>query len=553
VKGRTPALSARARDCLFLAGLVGLSVVLYTGGLGFYSDDWAFLRLLETTRDRSYAGLVRALYEGDVFIQQRPVQVAYLAGLYWLFGLEPLGYHIVNALVLVGVVVLFYLVLRELAQPRGLAVAAAAVYGLMPNYSSDRFWIAADQATLSMLFLLVGTLAAFHSLRAGRAAAIALSVASVAALTASGLAYEVTIPLIALVLGLLAYRARWLDLRRPSRRGWVLSLLGANVMALGAVVAFKIETSVRVGVDQPYGEYLADLVSGTLRVDLGVYGLALPYVLFWIAGHAADAAVLGLGACAVGAVTAYVVRVQRSEAEVTQTLGLRYIGAGLATMAIGYAVFVVPTVVSFSSASLGNRIRIAAALGTAALLVGAIALIASLVRRPAAARGVLAVGVGLMCGAGFVVTNTLARFWVSAYEEQQEIVQQLVAEVPRLLPGTAVILDGACFERGGAYVFTGHRDVRGVLTIRYRQPDVDGSAITKPPKIMPRGLSVHTFGAPDVFPYEKKLIVYNIAERRARRLVDRERARQYFEESGFSPQQDCLPGFAWRGDAPSSD
>jgi hypothetical protein len=30
-------------DCLFLAGLVGLSCSPYITGLGFYSDDWAFL------------------------------------------------------------------------------------------------------------------------------------------------------------------------------------------------------------------------------------------------------------------------------------------------------------------------------------------------------------------------------------------------------------------------------------------------------------------------------------------------------------------------------
>jgi hypothetical protein len=553
LKVGTRAQPATACDCFFLAGLVGLSVVLYTAGLGFYSDDWAFLQILETTRDRSYPGLVQGLYEGDVFVQQRPVQVVYLAGLYSAFGLGPLGYHIVNAVVLAVIAVLFYLVLRELVQPRGLAVAAAAVYGLMPNYSSDRFWIAAHQATLSVLFLLVGLLAALHSLRAGRTAAATLTVVSVVALAASGLAYEVTIPLIVLVLGLLAYRARLLGLLRSGRRGRVFSLLGANLVGLGAVVAFKIEKSIRVGVDQPYGDYLGDLVSGTLRVDLGVYGLGLPYVLFWIVRHAADAAVLGLGACVVGAVTAYLVRVQRSEPEEARVLGLRYVGAGLATMAVGYAIFVVPTVVSFSSASLGNRIRIAAALGTAALLVGVIALLTSLIRRPAASRSVLAVGVGLLCGAGFVVTNTLARFWVSAYNEQREIVRHLGADVPRLSPGSAVIIDGACFERGGAYVFTGHRDVRGVLTIRYGQSDVDGSAITKPPKIMSGGLSVHTFGESDFFPYGETLIIYNVAERRAYRLVDRERARRYFDESGFRPQQDCLSGFAWRGEAPPSD
>lgn len=546
--------AATARDCLFLAGLVGLSVVLYTGGLGFYSDDWAFLHLLETASDRSYPGLVHSLYDGDVAIRQRPVQVVYLAGGYSAFGLDPLGYHLVNAVVLATITVLFYLVLRELEQPRGIALAVAAVYALMPNYSSDRFWLAAHQATLSVLFLLLGTLAALRSLRAGGRAAATLIAASVAALAASGLAYEVTIPLLALVFGLVTYRASRLSLlRTPERRVFVASLLGANIAALAAVVAFKAGTSVRVRVDQPYAGYLADLVTGTLRVDLGVYGLGLPYVLYWITRQAADAAVLGLGTLIVAAVAPYLYRVQRSERLATRVLGLRYVGAGLATMALGYAIFIVPTVVSFSSASLGNRIRIGAALGTAALLVGTVALLGSLLRRPSASRGIFAIGVGLLCGAGFIVTNTLARFWVSAYGEQREIVGRLLADVPRLAPGAALIVDGACLERGGAYIFTGHRDVTGILAIRYGETGLRGSAITKAPEITKRGLSVHTFGTPDFFHYGETLLVYNVAQRRVHRVVDRQSARRYFEGAGFRPEEDCLRGFSWRGKAPRSD
>ena len=544
-------LPSTARDCLFLAGLVALSVVLYTDGLGFYSDDWAFLRILDTTSDRSYPGLVRSLYDGDVFIRQRPVQVAYLGALYSAFGVEPLGYHVVNAVVLIAIAVLLYFVVRELGQPRVLAVAVAAVYGLMPNYSSDRFWIAAHQATLSVLFLLVGVLAALHGLRAGRVAASTLTVVAVAALAASGLAYEVTIPLLVLVLGLLVFRTRRLGLLEPGRRVRALSLIGANVATLGALVAFKVETSIRVGVDQPYGDYLGDLVSGTLRVDLGVYGLALPYVLFWIVRHAADAAVLGLGACAAGAVTAYLFKLHRSGLD-DPRLGVRFVVGGLATMVFGYAIFLVPTVVSFSSASLGNRIRIGAALGTAAVLVGAVVLIASLARKAALRHAVFAAGVGALCGTGFIVTNTLARFWVSAYAEQREIVSHLQADVPALTPGSTLIIDGVCLERGGAFIFTGHRDVTGVLTIRYGQLRLTGSAITNPPTLTDRGLFVYTFGAPDFFAYGRKLVIYDAAGRRAHRLVDRKSAEDYFEGSDFRPDTDCPPGFSWRGELPAS-
>jgi hypothetical protein len=294
-------------------------------------------------------------------------------------------------------------------------------------------------------------------------------------------------------------------------------------------------------------------VLGILRADLGVYGAGLPYVLFWIVRHAADVAVLGLGGLALVVVTAYVYRVERAEPETIRRGGVRLAAAGLVIMALGYAIFVVPTALSFSSASLGNRIRIAAALGTAPLLVGLIAVLASLVRRTAAARGTYAIGVGLVCAIGFVATNTLARFWVSAYREQQRIVANVNADLSRISPGSTVLLDGVCFERGGAYVFTGHRDVTGALSISYGGQSLTGSAITNPVKITKSGLTLRTVGAPIFVPYRKDLIVYDVPRRRARRLLDQQGAEQYFERSGFDPGEDCLPGFSWRGPSPPTD
>jgi hypothetical protein len=540
---------ATARDCLFLLGLVGTSVVLYTSGLGFYSDDWAFLRILETTDQRSFGGLVQALYDADAVVRQRPVQVVYLACLYFVFGLQPLGYHIVNAVALAGSAALFYLVLREVNQPRRLALAVAAVYGLMPNYSSDRFWIAAHQATLSILFLLLSTLAALRSLRASPRYAAPLILASVTALLLSGLAYEVTLPLFLVVLGIVGYRARrtgFLRSRVPDR---AVILLGANLLALCAVVAFKAGRSVRVGVSEGYGDYLRDIVVGILRVDLGVYGIGLPYVISWIVRHVPEPDVLALGIVVAAAVAAYLYREHLDERFEMRTSGVRYLAAGFIAMVLGYSIFLVPTVVSLSSASLGNRIRIAAALGTAAVLIGSVTLITSFVRDEKRRRTVFASGVGLLCGAFFVITNTLAGFWVSAYDAQRQIVARLQMDLPELAPGSVIIIDGVCLERGGAYVFTGRRDVAGVLAIRYRQPMLKASAITTPPQILDTGISVRNFGAPIFFPYGETLILYNPARRRVVRLVDREHAERYFERSGFRPE-DCPPGFAWRGEPP---
>jgi len=112
--GRQHLRSARL-DCLFLTGLIGLSCSPYITALGFYSDDWAFLASFSLFSRHvilaSMLSLVHLRHHVEVF---RPGQILYMAILYKLFGLEPLGYHVVNTTVLAVASVLFYLVLRQL-------------------------------------------------------------------------------------------------------------------------------------------------------------------------------------------------------------------------------------------------------------------------------------------------------------------------------------------------------------------------------------------------------------------------------------------------------
>ena len=77
------------QDCLFLAFVIFASLVFYLPRLGFYSDDWIFLSLLHLSDDQSLPGLYQAIYDGDIVIRQRPVQMVYLVLFYWLFGFHP--------------------------------------------------------------------------------------------------------------------------------------------------------------------------------------------------------------------------------------------------------------------------------------------------------------------------------------------------------------------------------------------------------------------------------------------------------------------------------
>ncbi len=192
------------RDSLFLAAIVLLSSSLYVGRMGFYSDDWYFFDRMSRAESRTIPDLFRSLHEPEYAM--RPAQLLYFASLHSLFGMQPLGYHLVNTLVFVAMAVFVYLALRGMDVGRVLAVSIALVFVLLPHYSTNRFWFSTIAHTLSMAFYCASLYALLRALKAwDRLRYLLWLVASIVALAASGLSYEVPLPLFALNAGLAWY------------------------------------------------------------------------------------------------------------------------------------------------------------------------------------------------------------------------------------------------------------------------------------------------------------------------------------------------------------
>jgi hypothetical protein len=155
--------------------------------------------------------LFSALYADE--IRQRPLQALHLAWIYRLFTTDPLGYHLVNSAVFVIAVLLFYLSLRELRLPRLVVLTVPLVYGLLPHYSTDRFWVAAFQANLSMALYFTSLHAALRALRTRHARRWTWKLLSLACLLGSTLAYEVALPLFLFSAAVIWLHARGLYIR----------------------------------------------------------------------------------------------------------------------------------------------------------------------------------------------------------------------------------------------------------------------------------------------------------------------------------------------------
>jgi hypothetical protein len=550
--GERIAVASAGVDCAFLAVLIGISTLPYVRGLGFYYDDYSVLTQLNAAHDHSLVGLYHAVRPLN---GQRPLQSLTFAALYWLFGLNPLGYHVVNAFLLIAVAWFLYLVLRELRLPRLLCVALPLVYSTLPHYATNRFWLDAFQITLSSAFFLLSFYAGLRALRARRAALVGWPALAVAAMAASLFAYEVVFPLFALEIGMLLWWAARRSPRPVPVTRWItIGGLAAAIVAVGVVkatlVAERGQNGYQVGFQDGLAHHLAYLVSGSIKLNVGSYFLAVPYVLWWIMRHHLTAANAGAAGAAGLLAFGYVWWIGRRDREAL--IGARHwrdcVRVGLIAFVLGYAIFLTNRQVLFRSAGIDNRVNAAAALGVAAILVGAIGWIAA---RLTEKRGIalFSASIGCFVASGVLIIATLGSFWTSAAKEQQAIVSSFQRTAHTLPSSSTVVLDGACPEIGPAVVFADQWDLRGALALAYHDPSIAADAATEGLRAGSRRLELEmTFlGARSTrtYAYGPHLFVYDFPRRTLHVLRDRSEAAGYV--SSQRPSFNCPPqrSFAW--------
>jgi hypothetical protein len=535
-------------DLLALALLIALSLSLDRHTLGFYGDDWGFLRDFSFAADQSVAGLFRKMYAAPP-VRMRPGQVLYDALLYRAFGPHPFGYHLVNATVLVAVGLLLYTVLRRLGLQRTLSVAVALLYSLLPHYSTDRVWMAAAQAPLSMVFYLVSLYAAIAALRGERWRSAGWQVVNVLSLLASGLCYEVTIPLFLLHPLLVGWAARAPgtavaspagpspESQRLLRRRWMIGTV-ATLLALAVLVAFKLLVTVRLTHDLT-GEHAISMAKTIAWTNVWYYGLAAPRTL----AHAARAsAPWALAVASVLAIASgwYLHRIAAADPGEERSLaraGLGCVLVGVVVVPLGEAIVLTGSDVAFGPTGRANRVAIAGAIGVALVIVGAVAAVTARMA-PRLRRRWFAGLIAATAAGAFVVEAYIISWWSASYRMQREILATLRAAFPTLPPHTAIILDAACHNPGDGLVFHSPADLRGALDLQYGDSTLRADVVV--PTLAVRGDGLHTFkwGGEYRYPYDR-LIAFNLPSRTAHRIADSAAASAYFAR--YNPGRQAGP------------
>ncbi|MGE0815726.1 MAG: hypothetical protein AB7O28_11145 [Vicinamibacterales bacterium] len=525
-------------DGALLVALVAVSAWPYLAGLGFYSDDWAFIGDLATARDRSLVGYVRVLWDQD---PARPLFAPLVAVQYWLFGASPLGYHVVNHALLAAASVFLYLSLRRLGLPRVLAVAWPAVFSLLPHYATDRLWLSVVHVNLSVSACALSLWAALR--RASSPHPAVWRGLSLAAAALSVLSYEVITPLLLLV-PLLEYAAPGdAGTRRRDGRSTLLSGLGIAAV-IAAAAAYKMSVSPRVEVPAgSYGEYVRWLVSSAFHTSLVDLGWQLPAkvatVLREHGGRASPLTALALGAI----VAAAVHRAARSTpvAAIGRGAWAALAGGGLMLVAAGYTTFLVTSHVGFHATGMNNRTAIAAALGVAAFALGAWGGIVS-VLPPRARHAPFVIGVAIVAASASLVTMLTASYWVDASAEQQRLIARLRQDVATLPAGSRLLLDGVCPYRGPGTVFETDWDATGMLRWAYGDPSLTGDVLGPSPSIDGDAVLTGIYEAVTRNPFGDRLFVYDVDRRTLTPLPDRTAAERYFAAARRVTRPACVRG-----------
>jgi hypothetical protein len=548
-----PSPAAR-RDAAFLAAAVVMSLVWYVGRLGFYSDDWAFLGRYVTASDQSVGGLFRA--SNSAQHAMRPVQVWLCAALYRAFGLEPLGYHVFNAVLLAANPVLLYLVIRELRAARPIALSVALIYALLPSYSTDRYWYVAFAITLSMTACLASLYACLRATAApDRARRIAWTTIAVGAFAISALAYEVTLPIF--LLGPFVVAARmWQD---GAPRRTILVALLALIVVGGALVAsvagFKLRTTIRLGAEHGVPGQVVDIVRRAIdphvrdgdyglnaflaaRVHLGDYGVKLPATAATIA-RTAPRAIVVLTVAFVLMTFAYLAAVSRTVPWPSLLEWAMLVPAGAILFGLGFAIFLTNYNVQITPTGIANRSAIAAALGSATGIAGCIGWVVTWLPRRAAPIAFAAI-VAATAGCGFLIVNAVSEHWVRAAQIEDAVLDGIRGRFPVLPPHSTLILDGVCPYVGPAIVFESNWDLAGALQVVFRDETLKADVVTPRLAILDEGIMTTIYGQRKMYPYDRTLFVYHAGTGAATVLSNVQAGRAYFAAS--RPGGSCRAG-----------
>lgn len=512
-----------AADCAVLAVATLLPVILYIRQLGIYADDWSLFARFRAHGDRTIAELFRTFYSLPV-THSRPVMDLYEAVLFRWFGVHPLGYHAVNAVVFFTSALLFYLSIRLVLRERFVALSIPVLFLLLPNYSSARFVPFTFMIGLSLAFFFVNLYSVLKAVQDSKVV-VGWSIVSVVATVLSGLAYEVALPLFVLNLLVAWSVERKKPLRDQLQKSSLALLLISNAVALIGVLTFKAFTTMRNhGVMS-----LKDFIDGAITIHFYELGLRLPIIaakvifVYWNSRLILLAALFGL----VFFYSLWRIRRKSDKTLWSFKKSISLVAFGFLVFAFGISLFFVSSgSMAFTATGVENRTAIAASLGVAVILSGSALSVGAMSK---AHHGLLSsLLIACLGVAELLATGTIGSFWADAAEQQRSVLSSIKRDIPMLPPHSVLLLDGVCPYIGPGIVFEGGGDMGGSLQLIYQDATLRGDVVSPRMRIHPNDIETVIYGRSRHYPYGSTLKVYDYRRKKSWDLPNIAAAAEYF-------------------------
>jgi hypothetical protein len=545
---KRPADRLELHDSLMLFGVVLFSALPYLFGLGFYSDDWAFQAMLDHASRQGVGATFQQLLTHDASTIVRPVQVVYLVLGFEMFGRHPLPYHLVNTVVLGLAVVFLYLGLKEIRLGRWLAFVVAVVFGLLPHYSTDRFWIASHQATLSMAFAFIGIYALSRSMRLETSNTARWLALAVLALVLSILSYEVALGLIIASLLITGWRG-YVETRKDTQRRFsnLAGVAGvAGVLLLIGMVKTRLQTQIVLSryTFKDLVHLVRHFVVQAIQFNLWTYCLHMPWVLLSLSRHSAlSSAAVGTATILAFLVTAYLWRYMDPSAAPDWRMCLQLLAMGFVIFGLGFVLFFPNDYYDFSAVGSNSRIVIASALGASCVLVALAGLACSVLKSQVRRARAFSLSIGLICGLNSLAVSGIGYFWVDAASRQAAIRSSVATNVRSLPAGSVLLLDGFCRFSGPGVIFETDWDAGGVIQLLLNDSTLSGDVVSRNMRFGDAAVKTSMYGSPEgSYTYGNQLFVYNVKTRTLANLPSRKASNEYLHQMNPTGDSGCPAG-----------
>jgi len=139
---------------IVLISLVCYSNILFMGF--FQIDDVKFV--IANARTNSFSSIPKLFANPSFDNLYRPVRETFYTLAGFIFGDNPIGYHLLSILVFLGIVITLYFIVFKLIKHSELALITGALFASAPIHVERVAWITASMDLIAILFMLLGFL-----------------------------------------------------------------------------------------------------------------------------------------------------------------------------------------------------------------------------------------------------------------------------------------------------------------------------------------------------------------------------------------------------------